>query len=70
MGNLEFNDGVGEVETTVATRKLKLFNGEGREVAKANDCLCSGNECLRKIAYNWCENGAGENAHVKIQATG
>ena len=70
MGNLKFDDGIGEVKTPVAPGELKLFNGEGGEVPKANDGLCSGDECLCESANSGCKNGAGENAHVKVKADG
>ena len=70
MSNLKFDDGVGEVQTTMTAGELKLFNGKGGEVAKAKDGLCSGDECLREVADDGSKNGAREDAHIKIQANG
>ena len=67
---MKFDDGIGEVKTPMAPVELKLFDGEGGEVPKANDGLCSGNECLCESANDGCQNKTGENAHVKVQADG
>ena len=67
---MKFDDGIGEVKAPMAPGELKLFDGEGGEVPKANDGLCSGNECLCEIADDGCKNRTGEYAHVKVQADG
>ena len=67
MGDLKFDDGMGEVETAVGAGELELFNGEGGEVAKTDDGLCGCDESLCEVTDHGSENGAGENAHVEVQ---
>ncbi len=44
-----------------------MINGEVGEIAKANDCLCSGDEGLCKIADGGSEYRAGKDPHVEVQ---
>ena len=67
---MKFDDGIGEVETPMAPGELKLFNGEGGEIPKANDGLCSGDECLCEGADGGCKHRAGEDAHVEVETNG
>ena len=64
---MKFDDWVGEIEAPMTTWQLELLNAERGEVAKANDALRCGNEGLCEGADHGSENGAGENAHVKVQ---
>ena len=44
-----------------------MVNGEVGEIAKANDCVCSGDEGLCEVADGGGEYGAGKDSHVEVQ---
>ena len=44
-----------------------MINGEVGEIAKANDCLCSGDEGLCEVADSGSQYRAGEDSHIEVQ---
>ena len=49
---MEFDKGVWQVKTPIASRELDLFNVQSGKVAKANDGLSGGDEGLCKVTYH------------------
>ena len=44
-----------------------MINGKVGEIAKANDCLCGGDEGLREVTDGGSDNRTGKDSHVKVK---
>ena len=65
---LQFDQGVGQVKTVIASWKLYLLNSESGKIAEANDGLGCGDKSLCEGTNHGRKNGTGKYAHVEIKS--